>query len=81
MSCEIYKGSRPHRDGQVHQAHLQRSPLHKGVKKQQIKHNRCDCLARFTRRASSNPPLLALLPLEDDVLRERPQAAGLVMGV
>ena len=40
-----------------------------------------DCLARFTRRASSKPPLLALLPLEDDVLRERPQAAGLVMGV
>ena len=27
-----------------------------------------DCLARFTRRASSNPPLLALLPLEGDVL-------------
>ena len=40
----------------------------------------CDCLVRFTRRASSSPALLALLPLEDDVLRERPQAACLVIG-
>ena len=47
-----------------------------------------DCLARFTSRASSSPALLALLPLEDDVLRERPaplrldaQAAGLVIRV
>ena len=46
------------------------------------------CLARFTKRASSSPVLLALLPLRDDVLRERQaplrldaQAAGLVMGV
>ena len=47
-----------------------------------------DCLARFTKRASSTPALLVLLPLRDDLLRERPaplrpdaQAAGLVMGV
>ena len=35
----------------------------------------CDCLARFarfTRRASSSPALLALLPLREQVLRERP---------
>ena len=35
----------------------------------------CECLARFarfTRRASSSPALLALLPLQDDLLRERP---------
>ena len=68
-------------DSQVHQTHLQRSPVDKGVQKNpHIKQNQCDCLAKFTRRASSNPPLLALLPLEDDVLRERPQAAGLVIG-
>ena len=45
-----------------------------------IKQNQCDCLPRFTRRAFSNPPLLALLPFDDDVLRERPQAACLVIG-
>ena len=33
VPCEIYNESRPQRDGQVHQAHLQRSPLHKGVNK------------------------------------------------
>ena len=31
-----------------------------------------DCLARFTRRTSSSPALLALLPLRERVLRERP---------
>ena len=62
VSCEIYKGSRPQHVDQVHQEHLQRSPVNKGVQKNQhIKQNQCDCLARFTRRASSNPPLLALL--------------------
>ena len=81
VSCEIYKGSRPQRDGQVHQTHLQRSPVSKEVQKNpHIKQNQCDCLPRFTRRAFSNPPLLALLPLDDDVLRERPQAACLVIG-
>ena len=45
-----------------------------------------DCPARFTIRASYSPALLALLPLRDDVRRERPaplrpdgQAAGFVM--
>ena len=45
-------------------------------------------LARFTWRASSSPALLALLPLQNDVLRERPaplrpdaQSARLIMSV
>ena len=62
VPCEIYKGTRPQHVDQVHQEHLQRSPVNKGVqKKQHIKQIQCDCLARFTRRASSNPPLLSLL--------------------
>ena len=81
VSCEIYKGSRPQHVDQVHQTHLQRSPVNKEVQKNpHTKQNQCDCLPRFTRRAFSNPPLLALLPLDDDVLRERPQAACLVIG-
>ena len=47
---------------------------------QDREHRRLSCVIHKA-RLPSKPPLLALLPLEDDVLCERPQAAGLVMGV
>ena len=67
---------------QVHQAHLQRSTS-SGTRAAAMTPDRewthglhipqCHiCLARFTRRASSSPALLALLPLREQVLRERP---------
>ena len=67
---------------QVHQAHLQRSTS-SGTRAAAMMPDRewthglhvplcLICLARFTRRASSSPALLALLPLREQVLRERP---------
>ena len=95
-------GETQHKKNNSGQAHLQRSTTSPSPRRRPAAtlkpdrdRNRLpqerdteDCLARFTRHASCSAPLLALLPLEGDVLRERPaplrldaQAAGLVMGV
>ena len=61
VSCEIYKGSHPQHVIRCTKSTCSVRLLTREYKKQHMKQNQCDCLARFTRRASSNPPLLALL--------------------